>query len=41
MLPTSSTLVTVVFTNKILEVALGAKIGYTKFMTRYDVREII
>jgi hypothetical protein len=37
MLPTSSTLV---FTNNILEVTLGAKIGVAKFMTRYDVGEI-
>jgi hypothetical protein len=36
MLPTSSTLV---FTNNILEVALGAKIGAAKLMTRYDVGE--
>jgi hypothetical protein len=36
LLPTSSTLV---FTNKILEVALGAKIGAAKFMTRHDVGE--
>jgi hypothetical protein len=37
VLPTSGTLV---FTNKILEVALGANIGATKFMTRHDIGEI-
>jgi hypothetical protein len=29
-----------VLTDKILEVALGAKIGAAKFMTRYDVHQI-
>jgi hypothetical protein len=37
VLPTS---ITLVFTNKILEVALGAKIGAANFVTRFDVGEI-
>jgi hypothetical protein len=40
MLPASSTLMMMTITDKILEVALGANIGATKFMTRHGVREI-
>jgi hypothetical protein len=40
MLPTSSTLMMMVVTDNILEVAFGAKIGATEFMTRNEAREM-
>jgi hypothetical protein len=40
MLPASSRLITMIVTGKILEVALGVKIGATEFMARNEVHEI-